>query len=529
MAEKSTQQYLRSYDVNKKLLSNIDNGVIILDEDLTIYYFNKWLEIHTSLKEVDLLEKNLIDIFPNINAKTLLRKIKSALRMDTPTFYTANTSKYLIPIKINQLSITDFKEMRQDVSIIPFDTQKRLIALIITDQTNMIHTNLLLEANIKKVKELNSELVRERETIDTKVLLIKFNHQYIITNVSKAYLKLLECSDKDLLFYNFFEYQKLYIDEKLKNLILQHIKEKKVFHFENALLSLRGEELILAFTLVPEYDSYANHIGFILFMQNITNNKKVIQQQEKLLATSRSAAMGEMISMIAHQWRQPLSVINTILANLQIKQELDTLQEVDLKTSFKKIIETVDYLSHTIDDFKNYFKPNKLIQTVTLSEIMNNSTLFLFEEMKLLDIKYTQSLDEKLTIKTYKNELIQCIINILKNSIDAFKESNIEEKTITLKVKQETTLISLCFIDNAGGINSHILKKVFEPYFSTKAKNGTGLGLYMTKTIIEKHLNGKITLQSANNETSMLIELPYFIENTKENNESNLSTLFKCK
>jgi len=516
VAEKSTQQYLRSYDVNNKLLSNIDNGIIILDENLTIHYFNKWLEIHTSLKEVDLLEKNLIDIFPNINAKTLLRKIKSALRMDTPTFYTASTSKYLIPIKINQLSITDFKEMRQDVSIIPFDTQQRLIALIITDQTNMIHTNLLLEAHIKKVKELNSELIKERETIDTKVLLIKFNLNHIITNVSKAYLELLECTDSDLLLYDFFEYQKLYIDNKLKKTILKNMKEQKVFNFENALLSLSGDELTLSFTLVPEYDSYANHIGFILFMQDITSSKKVIQQQEKLLSTSRSAAMGEMISMIAHQWRQPLSVINTILANLQVKQELEILKDSDLSTSFTKILETVNYLSHTIEDFRNYFKPNKLIQKVSVSELMKNSTLFLFEEMRLLDIKYTQSLGDDVTIKTYKNELIQCIINILKNSIDAFKDKDIKNKYISLEVKNESTLVSLSFKDNAGGIDKEILKKVFEPYFSTKAKNGTGLGLYMTKTIIEKHLNGKITLQSANNKTSMLIELPYFIQDTKE-------------
>ncbi len=124
MAEKSTQHNLRSLDVNEKLIASIDNGIIILDCELQIHYFNKWLEIHTSLKESNLLGKNISSVFENINAKTLLRKIKTALRMGTPTFYTASTSKYLIPIKINHINIIDFHHMRQDVSVIPFDIEK---------------------------------------------------------------------------------------------------------------------------------------------------------------------------------------------------------------------------------------------------------------------------------------------------------------------------------------------------------------------------------------------------------------------
>ncbi|MEA3227927.1 MAG: HAMP domain-containing sensor histidine kinase [Campylobacterota bacterium] len=516
MAKKSTQQYLRSSNVDKNLLSNLDNGIIILDEDLIIYHYNHWLEIHTSLKEKDLIDKKISSIFPNINSKTLLRKIKTALRMGTPTFYTANTSKYLIPIKINQLNVSSFKHMRQDVTIIPFDKEQRLVALIIIDQTNMTNTNILLELNIKKVKELNSELIKERETIDQKVLLIKFDNEHHITNVSQAYINLIQCSEKESFSGDFFEYHKLYIDEELKKSILLHMKEKKVLHFENRILSHGGEELILSYTLVPEYNSYAQHIGFILFMQNVTSTKKVIEQQEKLLSTSRSAAMGEMISMIAHQWRQPLAVINTIVTTLKIKREFNTLEDNDLDDSFLKIEKTVTYLSETINDFRDYFKPNKQIQNISLSDIMQKSTLFLMQEIKLLSINYSESIEKDITIKTYKNELVQCIINILKNSIDAFRNSEIKERSITVDVKVETTLVSLSFKDNAGGIESDIIQKVFDPYFSTKSKNGTGLGLYMTKTIIEEHLNGKITLTSSDGCTNLLIELPYFIKHTKE-------------
>ena len=513
MAEKQTQHYLRSFDVNEKLISSIDNGIIILDTELNIHYFNNWLEINTRYKESDLLGKSICEIFQNINEKTLKRKIRTALKMGTPSFYTASTSRYLIPIKINRLHVADFEHMRQDVSVIPFDEERKLVALIISDQTNITNTNTLLEANIRKVKELNAELIKERKTIDQKVLLIKFDNKHNISNVSQAYLNLLMYKKEELVSHNFFEHQKLFISQELKQGILASIKEKKVFKFEYHTVKRGGEELILSNTLVPEYDSYAKHIGFILFIEDLTDSKKVIKQQEKLLATSRSAAMGEMISMIAHQWRQPLSVINTIMATIKIKHELDILEKNTLVASFDKIEETVAYLSNTIDDFRDYFKPNKVINEISVSRLIDKSTIFIIQEMKLLNINFSLEVDESLIIKTYQNELIQCIINILKNSMDAFSNAKIKNKKIFLKVKEHSTYVSLCFSDNAGGIDKAIIKKIFDPYFSTKAKNGTGLGLYMTRTIIEEHLKGKITIKSASGNTDVLIELPYNIEN----------------
>ena len=511
MAEESIKHYLRSLDVNEKLISNIDNGIIILDNNLHIHYYNRWLEVYTSLKESDLLEKSICDVFPNINEKTLTRKIKTALSMGTPTFYTANISKYLIPIEINRLNISGFEHMRQDVSIIPFDTKKRLVSLIITDQTNITNTNVLLEANILKVQDLNTQLIKERETIDKKVILLKFDNEHTITNTSYAYLQLMSYEQSDVLDSNYFQYQKRYIDVKLKEEILIHIEEKKVFEFENRTITQDGRTLILKHTLVPEYDTRAKQIGFILFMEDITSTKTVIKQQEKLLTTSRSAAMGDMISMIAHQWRQPLSVINTIIATLKVKQELSLLEKDDINNSFSKIENTVKYLSDTIDDFRDYFKPNKDITNVLVTNLIEKSTTFIIHEMKVQEIDFRINIEEELSLKTYQNELMQCIINILSNSLDAFKDIKKQEKEISLSATNEPTHISLKFKDNAGGIKKNIIKKIFDPYFSTKEKNGTGLGLYMTKKIIEEHLKGKITVQSAQSQTTIIIELPHEI------------------
>jgi len=236
--------------------------------------------------------------------------------------------------------------------------------------------------------------------------------------------------------------------------------------------------------------------------------------------------MGEMIGMIAHQWRQPLSVINTIIAALRIKEELNLLDKKSMDESYTKIENTVSYLSTTIDDFRNFFKKNKIVTTIPLKVIFQKSTILLKEEMKFREIKYIEKIDEELEIDTYKNELVQSIIILLKNSIDAFKEINIQNKQISVNATKKTTHILLSIKDNAGGIPKKIINKIFEPYFSTKSKNGTGLGLYMCKTIIENNLHGKIAVVSNNNTTKMIIELPYQIDSEEEiPHESNLPTL----
>ena len=240
------------------------------------------------------------------------------------------------------------------------------------------------------------------------------------------------------------------------------------------------------------------------------------EHQQKLLENSRTSAMGEMISMIAHQWRQPLSVINTVIATLKIKKELNILDDATEEESYEKIEKTVNYLSHTIDDFRNFFKTNKELSTVSIKSTLNKATNLLMGDINLYEILYTENIPKNLNIVTYKNELIQALINILKNSIDAFKDKPKENQILTVKVFEEITHISIEIQDNAGGIKKEVLSKVYEPYFSTKSKNGTGLGLYVCKTIIEEHLNGKLTMSSKDINTKTVIKLPKNLKTAKE-------------
>jgi PAS domain S-box-containing protein len=516
VAEESTQQYLRSIDVDKKLISSIDNGIIILDDELKISYYNKWLEIHTSIKEKDVLGKEIYTIFENINIKTLRRKIKIALLMGTPSFYIASTSKYLIPIKINQIEASDFNHMRQDVSIIPFDVEKKLVALIITDQTVMINTNILLKSNIQKVEELNKELLTERGIVDERVLYLKIDTTNNITDCSRAYLDLLGFEKIDIYKQNFFDYEKLSLNTELREEIKDSIAQMKVLKYEKITLTREGREVWLLNTLVPEYDKNGSHLGFIIFAENITSAKLVQEHQSRLLENSRTAAMGEMISMIAHQWRQPLSVINTLIATLRIKKELDMLDDKVVDESFTKIEKTVGFLSDTINDFRNFFKKNKELTETTIQIVFDKSTNLLKSDMLINEIMYEENIDTDILLSTYQNELVQTIMNILKNSIDAFKENPQENQILHIKAYLIHTNVIIEIQDNAGGIPKDILSKVFEPYFSTKSKNGTGLGLYVCKTIIEEHLDGKLTMSSRDHITKTTIELPKNLQIKKE-------------
>ncbi len=515
MAQEQTQHNLRTLTVDEKIVANIDNGILVLDDSLCIHHYNKWLELHTGKKEKDLLTLKISDVFANINTKTLTRKIKTALRIQTPTFYTANTSKYLIPIKLNQIKNAKFEYMQQDVSIIPFDLEKSLVALIITDQTNMAQTNALLHSHIEEIKELNQELIKERDTIDKKILYIRLNLQAEISDISHALLNLLEYEKEELLGLDFFNFERHLMSATLKEKIKEALKKKEPTNFEERTLSLSGEVLYFQSTFVAEFNAKGVQIGFIIFRENITNAKILAKTQEKMLASSRSAAMGEMIAMIAHQWRQPLSLINTVIATMKVKRELNLLTKEITDNSYEKIQNTVKYLSETIDDFRDYFKPNKEISRVELNTLFEKSIFFIKSEMDVHSIKYSLKASESVEIETYKNELLQTIINIMKNSIDAFEESDEREKKICVTLERLSTHVSIEIVDNAGGIKKDIITKVFEPYFSTKSKNGTGLGLYMSQTIITEHLLGSITLTSENNQTKVLIELPYKIRSQK--------------
>ena len=188
------------------------------------------------------------------------------------------------------------------------------------------------------------------------------------------------------------------------------------------------------------------------------------QKDEILINQSRHAAMGEMISMIAHQWRQPLSVISMGANNILADIELDMVDNETLHKGAEEIIEQTGELSKTIDDFKNFFKPGKKIESILPEDIFNETFKVMGKSLENNDIEIITHYHNGKEIETYSRELMQVCINIIKNAKEVLVEKNIKKKKITVTVQSHSDNVEIIICDNAGGIPEDIIDKIFNPY-----------------------------------------------------------------
>lgn len=221
---------------------------------------------------------------------------------------------------------------------------------------------------------------------------------------------------------------------------------------------------------------------------------RILAQQQKMIS------MGQMIENIAHQWRQPLSIISTSASTIKLKNEMKILEKSELNEALEQIVNTSKYLSQTIDDFRYFFKPQKEKEIFSLSNAILKSIELTKLSFKQNDIKLIfEEKDKEIDIFGYETELIQVFINAINNAKDALIDRKISTKLIFIKLREEKGKVYIEFLDNALGVPELILDKIFEPYFTTKHQySGTGIGLYMSSEIITKHMKGEIYMVNCN-------------------------------
>jgi len=221
--------------------------------------------------------------------------------------------------------------------------------------------------------------------------------------------------------------------------------------------------------------------------------KKNQEQEKMLFRQARYAQMGEMISMIAHQWRQPLNAISAATVSMQLKINMEQYDKALFNDKTMMIAQYIQHLSTTIDDFRNFFKLDKEKEEVEFSRLIDDALKLISGTFKSKNIMIEAEHNCHCKIYTYPNEIIHVILNLLKNAEDAFFFKETDNPHITIRTYHKNASIYLEIEDNAGGIEPHIMSKIFDPYFTTKENaDGTGLGLYMSKIIIEDHCHGKI-------------------------------------
>ena len=310
---------------------------------------------------------------------------------------------------------------------------------------------------------------------------VMFNHYFDENSVSK---KISDFIPQDLI-------------DKVNNKLKDNVFEP----FETNLL--RSDKTIFPALISGKTILIENKTHTIMTVVDLTQIKlqnEFIQQQAKL------AQMGELLSMIAHQWRQPLTAISAASENLKLKTILNQVDNQLIQTTTEDINKYTTYLSNTINDFKNFYKTNKSLETTNLNEMAKKSLHIIEDSISYKNIKISKNFNSTSAIKTYVSEVTQVILTLLQNAEDILLEKNIKNPYIKVNTFEDEKYLYLEIIDNGGGIPSDILDKIFNPYFSTKhEKNGTGLGLYFAKNIIEKNCNALLSARNNQNEAVFTI------------------------
>ncbi|MGB5793603.1 sensor histidine kinase, partial [Poseidonibacter sp.] len=229
-------------------------------------------------------------------------------------------------------------------------------------------------------------------------------------------------------------------------------------------------------------------------LRHINKNR---EKDSMLAQQSKMAAMGEMIENIAHQWRQPLNLISISSTGMKLKKEHDILSNEEFNEGMDQITRSSNYLSQTIDDFREFFSPNKKKILFNIKDTFEKTFELLDAQLLAKDIILIKDIDE-VEIFSYENELIQVIINLINNSKDELVKYENIKRMIFISAKANSRTVTINIKDNAGGIDESIINRIFEPYFTTKHKSqGTGIGLYMSREIIVKHMKGKLEVSNS--------------------------------
>ena len=262
--------------------------------------------------------------------------------------------------------------------------------------------------------------------------------------------------------------------------------------------SILNEQLTIQTILDDNNDVLYYVASFLDITLQKEMESKLKEKEILLIQKSKMAAMGEMIENIAHQWRQPLSLISVVSSTLLLQKKLDMHIPKDEECEqLTKIGDTVNYLSQTIDDFRSFFKEKKLKENFLLEDSYKKVLNLMSSNFKAMQIDVIENI-ENVEIETFENELIQVIMNILTNAKDVLlSKGNDFRKLIFIEIYKENDKSIFSIKDNAGGIPIENIEKIFEPYFTTKGDEGTGIGLHMSKEIIQNHMNGELKVENS--------------------------------
>ncbi len=474
---------------------------LIVTQDLYKEIFLKYASNDSKLYYEKNFKDRSIDEVKRMRETILSANKHDILKIDVKYWFNNITSK------IDKLkAIDDYlsEEILFNIQNELSSTQKVLSIFIILNIASII----IFLAMIMLILDLIKSEENLKSLIDKYIISSTTNLKGVITDASQAFENISGYSKNELIGkpHNIIRHPD--IPKDVFKTMWQTIKQGKTWQGEVKNRHKDGGYYWVYAIISPLYDK-GKKIGYSAIRHNITDKKKLEelnktledkvsyeveksrQKDKQILQQSRLAQMGEMISMIAHQWRQPLAAISSSSTAINLKA---TLNKLDKETALElsgNIIDFSKHLSATIDDFREFFRSNKEKRDTTYSDVIQSVLNIVEASISTKNIKIIKELHCNATFSTYPNEIKQVVLNLLKNAEDILLDNRIKDPCIKIVTYTEEEHYILEVSDNGGGIPEDIIDNIFDPYFSTKTKkDGTGLGLYMSKTIIEDHCGG---------------------------------------
>ena len=393
-------------------------------------------------------------------------------------------------------------KIQKELNLVDSNGNKRVLELVLssfeTHENKTEYVAIALDITLKKEREKE---LKQAYTVfenahdgiiitDANANIINVNKAferntgYFLVDVKGKNPKLLKSDIQDVDFYKNM-WKEINLSSYWEGEIINKRKDGKLYVERLKISTVYNEEKKL--------------INYIALFSDITLQKeqqKLIKENEKILyQQSKMAAMGEMIGNIAHQWRQPLSVISVSASGIKLYQEEGLYSKEDSKDFIEAILNSTKYLSDTIDDFRNFYKEDLEKINFEVKKSIDKTINLLKTEFIKEDISVIYLGEPNIFIHGIENQFLQVTMNILNNAKDALIEKEIKNRHIFIDVYEENAKTYIEIQDNAGGVNEDIIEHVFEPYFTTKHKSlGTGIGLYMSEEIVTKQLNGKLSV-----------------------------------
>lgn len=501
--------------VNEKVFKNQQSNY--MQSPVKNFYFDKLI--------VEKLESRTSKIMKHKASQEVFDEISKKINQGSPFsvhFSAVDELTVIIPI-INQLT----SEIAGSLNVSKSD---RFIKNRLQEFTQLIIIILIVLGFIMFFiyREYLSKMKAKIESKNNQKILDSQNSFIIITDgittkrVNNTFLEFFGYETLD-------EFKKEYgcicdffLEEKGKNYLLKNMGELKWFEyiqqnqdktFQVKINDKKKQPHIFYIEFNMNNKIYGNN--YILTFIDITHLKNV---ENQLLYSEKMASLGNMIGNIAHQWRQPLSVISTAASGIHMKQEYGLLKEGDIEKNMDYIVQNTQYLSETIDTFRDFIKDNdnKESVEVEINNIIESVLKIMEATLKNNYIKVLFQGEDKIVKTMVKGEFIQVITNLINNAKDALKERKIENPQITIISKKQNGDIVITIEDNAGGIDNNIIENIFEPYFTTKHKSmGTGLGLYICHKIIVESFEGDLSVQNSPKGALFSIVIPQDIKDNK--------------